>query len=114
MPRPAPRCSPTSMPSCSWPASGAALTEHLLIDLTAATSTPRGIRALHNARFLVERHGLHLALIGADRLGSHLTPGERAVLRGLRNFPNLDSALAELPCATARTAPQPATAGPPT
>lgn len=93
---------------------GSALTRHLLVDLSAvAASTPRGIRALQQARSMVERRGVRLQLVGAARLGCHLTPGERAVLRGLRNYPDLDAALRGLPVKNGGTgsAPTTATAG---
>lgn len=84
-------------------ASGREGTRHVVIDLAAATTTPRGIRALHHARHAVERRGLGIHLVCTDHLSPRVTPGERAVLRRLRTYPDLDTALRAL---------EPAAAGP--
>ncbi|MBP2371956.1 hypothetical protein [Pseudonocardia parietis] len=78
-------------------ASGWAATRHVVVDLAGATTTPRGIRALQYARHAVEqRRGLGLHLVCTDHLGPRVTPGERAVLRRLRTYPDLDTALRAL------------------
>ncbi|OLM09137.1 hypothetical protein Ae707Ps1_6084c [Pseudonocardia sp. Ae707_Ps1] len=76
--------------------SGLVGTRHLLVDLSAAVSTPRGMRALPHIRHAAQSQQLTVHLIGAHRLAARLTPAERAVLRGLHNYPDMGAALRDL------------------
>ncbi|WP_139318975.1 MULTISPECIES: hypothetical protein [unclassified Pseudonocardia] len=69
---------------------------HVLVDLGTGV-TARGARALHHLRHVARNRGLDVRLIGAARVAPRTVPDVRAVLHGMRNHPDLDSALAELP-----------------
>ncbi|WP_145986101.1 MULTISPECIES: hypothetical protein [unclassified Pseudonocardia] len=63
--------------------SSAVDTEHLLVDLTAATSTTRGMRILPHLQHTVAKQRLRVHLVGIDGLAPALTRRERAALGGL-------------------------------
>jgi hypothetical protein len=74
---------------------GWAPVRHVLVDLGTGV-TARGARALHHLRHVARNRGLDVRLIGAARVAPRMVPGARAVLHGMRNHPDLASALADL------------------